>query len=617
MKTLLLNAITLFAGAACALAADGTWIDVTAGPSNWSDTTKWIGGTVADGSGFTANFTSDITATTTVTLDSNRTLGALVFSDAGASGSARQLSGGTLTLASGATPTINAVTATTIASNLAGTAGFTKTGNGALTLTGANTGLSGTVTLAAGSVYLTTADSLANTSINSTGGLLFLNNATATNFSVQSLTTNRDVFINNGSTLSIATGAVTFGANNFWIQTNAGATGFITSGTNTLTVTAASTTATSQAIRTIIKDNGVGAVSLVKAGAGTLIIDKTNTYTGNTVINGGTLSIEGGGGAVGAIRGTVTVNSGATLRLAADNATGYNTDGTRVDTIHLNGGTLNIGIAESAGNQTLGSTTINMTGAAITGVAGVGNAASNLDFFGGNSRINTLASSTTSTISGTKLSMRQSGGATFTVASGTTASGIDLDISSVIYNGNPLTKAGAGTMRLTGANTQNGIVLNAGRLITGNTSALGSGAVLVANGATLQVGDGSVNGVTLGAGSTLALNDGSTLKLGAAASQIAMTGAFTLGNGVKIDITGLNLATGTYTLISGTSGSSVLGTWNSGTDLLGGVAGSTYSLALSGTNLVLTAVPEPSTYGLLGAGALAAAAFVRRRRKAV
>ena len=45
-----------------------------------------------------------------------------------------------------------------------------------------------------------------------------------------------------------------------------------------------------------------------------------------------------------------------------------------------------------------------------------------------------------------------------------------------------------------------------------------------------------------------------------------------------------------------------------------------YDNVLTGTDIATafatqTAVPEPSTYGLLGAGALAAAAFVRRRRK--
>ena len=36
---------------------------------------------------------------------------------------------------------------------------------------------------------------------------------------------------------------------------------------------------------------------------------------------------------------------------------------------------------------------------------------------------------------------------------------------------------------------------------------------------------------------------------------------------------------------------------------------------IDNVTLTATAVPEPSTYGLLGAGALAAVAFVRRRRK--
>ncbi len=31
----------------------------------------------------------------------------------------------------------------------------------------------------------------------------------------------------------------------------------------------------------------------------------------------------------------------------------------------------------------------------------------------------------------------------------------------------------------------------------------------------------------------------------------------------------------------------------------------------------ITAVPEPSTYGMLGAGALAGVAFVRRRKRAI
>lgn len=52
------------------------------------------------------------------------------------------------------------------------------------------------------------------------------------------------------------------------------------------------------------------------------------------------LTLKAGGGA-GAVRGVVTVNSGATLSLAANNALGYNNNGTQVTQVNINGGTVN------------------------------------------------------------------------------------------------------------------------------------------------------------------------------------------------------------------------------------------------------------------------------------
>src|SRR4051794_29431766 len=78
-------ALLAFAAAAAlapslARAADGTWIGTTSAP--WSDTTQWLGGTVADGSGSAANFaTIDPTADLTVTLDAAHTLTNLTFAD--------------------------------------------------------------------------------------------------------------------------------------------------------------------------------------------------------------------------------------------------------------------------------------------------------------------------------------------------------------------------------------------------------------------------------------------------------------------------------------------------------------------------------------------------------
>jgi hypothetical protein len=68
---------------------------------NWSDATKWDGG-VPDGTLDRADIHANITATRTITLDSDRTVGGLGFSDGGAAGESWILAGpGKLTLSGG------------------------------------------------------------------------------------------------------------------------------------------------------------------------------------------------------------------------------------------------------------------------------------------------------------------------------------------------------------------------------------------------------------------------------------------------------------------------------------------------------------------------------------
>lgn len=120
-------------------AADGIWIDATVGPNNWSSSAMWMTGAVADGAGATASFTSDVAAAATVTLDSSRTIGNLVFSDAGATGSAWTLAGtNALTLSAGGVPTITTTTPAIISVPLAGISGLMKFGAQPLTLSGVN-----------------------------------------------------------------------------------------------------------------------------------------------------------------------------------------------------------------------------------------------------------------------------------------------------------------------------------------------------------------------------------------------------------------------------------------------------------------------------------------------
>ena len=135
-------------------AADGAW-NVGA-DGLWNDAGNWTPG-IADGSGFTAYFTNDITAERTVGLDSDRTLTSVVFGDGdtatagswilnnNAVSTNNLILGGTTPgitvneLGTGKTATISAI--------IQGSAGLVKSGVGTLVLSGAST-YTGTTTVA-------------------------------------------------------------------------------------------------------------------------------------------------------------------------------------------------------------------------------------------------------------------------------------------------------------------------------------------------------------------------------------------------------------------------------------------------------------------------------------
>ena len=150
-------------------AENGTWTQNATG-NLWSATTNWSGSTVADGSGFTANFnTLDLTADNTVRLDSDRTLTNLTFGDTNTATAAGWTldNNGTATnnlILAGTTPTVtvNALgtgKTATISAIIEGTAGLTKAGAGTLTLSGVNT-YSGTTSISAGILSITGNNSL-------------------------------------------------------------------------------------------------------------------------------------------------------------------------------------------------------------------------------------------------------------------------------------------------------------------------------------------------------------------------------------------------------------------------------------------------------------------------
>jgi len=140
--------LTAFLIVANAPAADGDWSSTASGV--WTNNANWSGGTVADGSGFTANFnTVDPTGDLTVIIDTPQIIGNLTFDDTDTNSAAGWILNNNsdplniLTLAA-TTPTITVNALATgkrvsISNVIGGAAGLIKTGSGTLALSGTNT----------------------------------------------------------------------------------------------------------------------------------------------------------------------------------------------------------------------------------------------------------------------------------------------------------------------------------------------------------------------------------------------------------------------------------------------------------------------------------------------
>jgi autotransporter-associated beta strand protein len=408
------------------------------------------------------------------------------------------------------------------------------------------------------------------------------NNVTVTTSSTQTLVTANSLRFNaaGANTVTLAGSSCTIATGGILVTSNVGnnlstiAGGTLRAGLNTDLFVNQNNTANSLTISSVIGANGTNA--LIKSGAGQLNISGYSTYTGGTIINQGTVSITGGGGATGTLSGTgaVTVNSGATFKLEVADSLGYSSG---TNTINLVGGTLMI----ASGNQGNAYMQYNLTGGTITG-----NASQNIDFgIGGTSTsaINTFASATSSVINTITLGNRSTSGIVFNVADG--AAAIDLDVASAIVlktSGGGITKTGAGTMRFYGANTYVGTTnVNRGTLIedfsasVGATNLIASGNALALNGGTFQltgksatVNSQTTTGLTVGrasggsGASTINLNqNGATslaLTVGAitrnigSTLNIVQTGTPGAAQGVITTTANVNGIIGGYATVNGT-----------------------------------------------------------------
>jgi fibronectin-binding autotransporter adhesin len=381
----------------------------------------------------------------------------------------------------------------------------------------------------------------------------------------------------NDSNLGSSSGGITFGGGTLQLTGNATLTRNVTLGSSGGTIDTNGFNAT-------LTRPATGSGSLTKASGGVLIVTANNTYTGGTIISGGTLQV-GNGGTTGAITGNVTNNG--TLAFNRSDNTAY--DGivsgsggvtqmgpgtlslTKVSSFTgqtvVNGGTLQltgggsinstsaVQIAQSSGN--VGTLYVTGTGSALTtaGTITVGlSGAGTLTVDNGGSV--TAASINLGSATGSRGTLNigtggASGGLTAaTIVSGAgSGSSVNLNftdssytLASSLRNSLTLNMNGSGTTILTGTNTY-----------TGGTN-LNSGILRVSSNANLG-------------GSTGGLNfNGGTLQLSASITNL--TRAITLGSG------GGTIDTGNFSLtdtgnLSGTGGLVKLG---SGTMTLSGVA---------------------------------------------
>ncbi len=512
----------------------------------------------------------------------------------------------TFTTADGAAATDLNVTAAVTEGG--GARNIAKAGAGVMQLTGLNT-YTGTTTVLGGvlSVSDLTIGAASHIGNNDgSAGFLVLNGGTL-RYTGPALSTTR------GFTVGTAGGGLE--ANGSGALTVANTAALVLAGTDTArTFTLGGTSTAANTFDALIENNGTGATSLAKAGAGTWVLTNANTYSGTTSVLGGVLSV------------SADANLGA---------------GTASNTLILNGGTL-----ASTASFTLSTA----RGIAVGPTAGSGGGTINVAEFTTLSYGGVIANNGGGTGSLTKAgtgTLLLSGNSTYGGATNLTAGVIQINTANALPTGTTLAMSGASLFELNGNDQTLGgltgasatqIVQNGGTFATltvnnaaantfggvlgtssANTFALvkGGAGVLTLTGANVYTGSTTILGgvlsasdLTVGAASHIGNNDGSANFLVLNGGTLRYTGAgattgrlFTLGTaGGTIE------ANGSGALVFDSTGSVVLtGTDAARTLTLGGTSGGglvnvlTPILGDNGTGATSVVKAGANTWALAGA----------------
>jgi fibronectin-binding autotransporter adhesin len=334
------------------------------------------GGQVSITSGITLSPTGDITSNTNSAHQTSLISGGILNPSTGNFNVARDS-----TLASDLT----------VSSAIAGT-NLTKTGNGILTLTGANT-YTGATSINGGTLSVSADNNLGAAPGSATASKLNFNGGTLATTSTFALNSNRGITLNaGGGTMSPSSGTtLTFGG--------------IVAGTGALTV----------------------------SGAGTVALSGANTYTGATNLNAGTLSISADnnlGTAPGSATASMLNFNGGTLATTA----GFTLNANRGITVGAAGGTLNVasGTTLAYGGLLAGTGSLSLPGAGILDLT-----SDSLNFGG----------SATVTSGELEVTGKLPTIGTLTLGTGSTlfVNGSDLSVGNLVIAGNAIIDFGSGS----------------------------------------------------------------------------------------------------------------------------------------------------------------------------
>ncbi len=550
----------------------GNWAedDTSPGPGRWTTSSA---GTLA-GSLTQATANTDIfnfgTATLglsagTITVSGTVNMGNTTY---GAASGEIVLSGGTIAYSAAPIITVNNTT-NRIESDIAGAAtSFSKAGTGTLVLTGANT-FTGSLNVNGGILDLgggTATGSLDSTVLTLSGGAF---NYTRTGSTTQSFTTtningggNLQLSVVSGNTLDL--GTITRGigaAYNFastgggtlaalaasndasgimpgfthgdsWAVANGSGVAISALGGGSYTLSTVAGTFAASYLGNIDVENSAGLIDgpitanslrFSSAAANTMTLDAgTNTLTSGGILVGSgvgsNLSTITGGDLVGAaskdlnitqnntaggltISAIIANNTGATaLTKNGDGLLTLDGNNTFTGGVFINAGTVALGNAGALNSTTANAVTF---GAGSNGTLRLG---------GNSVVVSNLSTNTTLAPGSTIVENASATNATLTVGNASNLSGT---FAGIIQDGSgggtlALTKAGTGTLTLSGANSYTGgTILNAGTVNISNATSFGTGSVTVAGSSRINVATGLTyaNDITVNSGQTLTLQN--------------------------------------------------------------------------------------------------------------